>query len=913
MRALSLLHEPDAQPAQSRHLLRLCLCMLALLSCGPALHAMEAKEVFARTSPSAVVVQSVDSLATGIVLNEGGLILTSHQTVVCGVGVKLKVAVKSGGKVALQEITDVTLLKVHPLYDLALVQAKVPGNGTLVPATFRPRETAVESGDKCYIVGSSAGPDGKTHSWSITEGLVSAPSRKLEGGDYIQVSAAMNPANSGAPLCDDAGKVAGIVAWRMDNAERIGFAIPWAKVKLEDFVPVTEKAGDPALAKVIDNLGVRFNFLANSSDGDAREAFLRQAITCYRLAMAAEPKNPLYYRKAGYAYVKIQQWELAAPYFEAALRVDPKDPGSLRLLGEYHAFHGGGGTTPATELWLRILGSPTEPYSTSLGAAHLAGVMMEQKKPEAAAYLLRWALTATDKATLPYDAREKLDRLKEGLKPLLPNDEYLKLKPGGAPFDLATFTTLRDGGVVMKPAPLPERAPAAPTAPEAIAPLPAESMKQLISQAGLKHGAVVAPLAAGGSIIQLPFSPVTLTLCDAGWRMVFASPTERKTGIFNLSSLKVDGVITHEEAGALSATGGNLLAIYLPTSRKLELYDLATLQKQATLPLDTKGQVIFIAMGLHNPGRLVALTSTGGEQVSPAIVTLPGGAISLPEPQVAASIYWRRGVTNGDFHGAMDDSGLHCAVSAWAVGNNPAGVFTVQSGGGLDFTETPADSQRKSGPVGLSSDGRLVIGNEAVFATTRLQNRIAPSPKGNVPAGGFAPISGFDGFIGRIYESKSEVVRDGYEIYNADGGGIVHYIPIPPEVLGDRRAPSSETRVVSMVASAPADRLVQSLVDKGSQRPGPSLYVAPLGLREALAGSGVARVGQPFERKLPLPAGSSVVLEHGPPGLRLDAASLTLRWDVPASQPQGRSVRAILLLQKPDGTQEYVIERIPVL
>ena len=90
-------------------------------------------------------------------------------------------------------------------------------------------------GDTIFTVGS---PMGITYKGTITKGIVSGKDRMVEVNltgnttDYymkvIQIDAAVNPGNSGGPLCDVSGKVIGIISLKIvkDEVGGMGFAIP---------------------------------------------------------------------------------------------------------------------------------------------------------------------------------------------------------------------------------------------------------------------------------------------------------------------------------------------------------------------------------------------------------------------------------------------------------------------------------------------------------------------------------------------------------------------------------------------------------------------------------------------------------------------------------------------------------------
>ncbi len=65
---------------------------------------------------------------------------------------------------------------------------------------------------------------------SITGGVASAAEREISGHAFIQHTAAVNPGNSGGPLLDTSGRLAGLVTLKAD-LEGVSFAIPAARIR----------------------------------------------------------------------------------------------------------------------------------------------------------------------------------------------------------------------------------------------------------------------------------------------------------------------------------------------------------------------------------------------------------------------------------------------------------------------------------------------------------------------------------------------------------------------------------------------------------------------------------------------------------------------------------------------------------
>ena len=65
---------------------------------------------------------------------------------------------------------------------------------------------------------------------SLSEGVVSAAGRVVDGQEVIQHTAAVNPGNSGGPLISEHGEIVGIVVIKA-NLENVAFAIPASELR----------------------------------------------------------------------------------------------------------------------------------------------------------------------------------------------------------------------------------------------------------------------------------------------------------------------------------------------------------------------------------------------------------------------------------------------------------------------------------------------------------------------------------------------------------------------------------------------------------------------------------------------------------------------------------------------------------
>ena len=172
-------------------------------------------------SPSVVQIEDSIGLGSGIVLDDGGNIVTNAHVV--GTAKRFVVTTSSGKRYPAK------LVGSFPPDDLAVV--KVTG-ATLKPALFAD-SGKLQVGDIALAIGNPLGLRS-----SVTEGIVSAIRSAVPEGNgntlpsVVQTSAAINPGNSGGALVDLNGRVIGVPTLAATDpqlggsAPGIGFAIP---------------------------------------------------------------------------------------------------------------------------------------------------------------------------------------------------------------------------------------------------------------------------------------------------------------------------------------------------------------------------------------------------------------------------------------------------------------------------------------------------------------------------------------------------------------------------------------------------------------------------------------------------------------------------------------------------------------
>ena len=164
-------------------------------------------------------VQGVQSLGSGVIVDEDGWIITNWHVVQRAT--KINVILADGSHYDAQYVSG------DDKNDLALlrIQAKKP-----LPAVEIAGESQTMLGETVVAI---SNPFGFDH--TVTKGVISAKNRSWppenpQFEDVLQTDAAINPGNSGGPLINARGQLVGINMAILSQAQGIGFAIPAQRV-----------------------------------------------------------------------------------------------------------------------------------------------------------------------------------------------------------------------------------------------------------------------------------------------------------------------------------------------------------------------------------------------------------------------------------------------------------------------------------------------------------------------------------------------------------------------------------------------------------------------------------------------------------------------------------------------------------
>ena len=187
---------------------------------------MTPEKLFTSAVPSVVLIKTPSGSGSGVCIARG-VLLTNHHVIggerdsitvhpyALTDGVPQRLAAQSAQVMYLNETRDIALLSIPK-----------------PPKSLKPLPVATQNppiGQRVYALGSPGlGPD--VLEQSITDGIVSAVDRRLEGVPFLQHTAALNPGSSGGPLLNSQGHIIGINTTKTSLAG-VSFAIPAPEVR----------------------------------------------------------------------------------------------------------------------------------------------------------------------------------------------------------------------------------------------------------------------------------------------------------------------------------------------------------------------------------------------------------------------------------------------------------------------------------------------------------------------------------------------------------------------------------------------------------------------------------------------------------------------------------------------------------
>ncbi len=186
------------------------LLLLLLVAFVPAAWAQQdMSAAIERVNDSVFTIKTEQAVGSGFVVNSSGEALTCKHVV--GEAPEVQVTLANGESAKAQVVAR------DETQDLALLKLDRAG----LPAVVFAPAASLKPGQRVAAVGAPLGLKN-----SVTEGVVGAVDREIEGHRYLQIDAAFNSGNSGGPVVNNRGEVVGIATAVVKEASNVGFALP---------------------------------------------------------------------------------------------------------------------------------------------------------------------------------------------------------------------------------------------------------------------------------------------------------------------------------------------------------------------------------------------------------------------------------------------------------------------------------------------------------------------------------------------------------------------------------------------------------------------------------------------------------------------------------------------------------------
>jgi tetratricopeptide (TPR) repeat protein len=271
----------------------------AVLLVSVAAAAKTPGQVYEQASKSTVVVRNLDSggkarsMGSGVILPERDVVTNCH--VVKGAS---QIKVRIGKK-------EYPATLRHSDWDRDVCSLSVAGISA--PAILIGSTKALRVGAKVYAIGAPRGLE-----LTLSDGIVSSL-REVEGGQYIQTTAAISPGSSGGGLFDENGALVGLTTFYLAEGQNLNFAVPveWVKElpKRNAKTATAAQTETGWLNKTIE--------LENRKDWPALiEHSLRWT--------KAQPGSPMAWHNLGASYGQAGQFTKAIEAYQQALRINPE-------------------------------------------------------------------------------------------------------------------------------------------------------------------------------------------------------------------------------------------------------------------------------------------------------------------------------------------------------------------------------------------------------------------------------------------------------------------------------------------------------------------------------------------------------------------------------------------------------------
>ncbi|MDR0901584.1 MAG: trypsin-like peptidase domain-containing protein [Opitutaceae bacterium] len=201
-----------------------------LFRAAPGQPALSVRENVERVGEAVVQIRTPTGLGSGFIIHPSGYVITNAHVISGEHSVSVTLFRRSAAGLQKVAHDKVRIVAFDPRLDLALlkIEEPAPAPGAAFPTVPLGDSNALTEGQAVFAIGSPLGLDR-----TVSQGIISSRNRPFGGQLYIQTTTQLNPGNSGGPLFNLRGEVAGVNNMKPMSAgiEGLNFAIPSAVVK----------------------------------------------------------------------------------------------------------------------------------------------------------------------------------------------------------------------------------------------------------------------------------------------------------------------------------------------------------------------------------------------------------------------------------------------------------------------------------------------------------------------------------------------------------------------------------------------------------------------------------------------------------------------------------------------------------
>lgn len=194
---------------------------------APGLPVLSVKENVDRVGEAVVLVRTPVGLGSGFIIHPAGYVVTNAHVISGEYAIGVTQFRRGATELEKVQFNKVRIVAMDSRLDLALLKIDDEGAGTF-PTVPLGDGGAVNDGQTVFAIGSPLGLDR-----TVSQGIISAHARPLDGQLYIQTTTQINPGNSGGPLFNLRGEVVGVNNMKamQVGVEGLNFAIPTTVLK----------------------------------------------------------------------------------------------------------------------------------------------------------------------------------------------------------------------------------------------------------------------------------------------------------------------------------------------------------------------------------------------------------------------------------------------------------------------------------------------------------------------------------------------------------------------------------------------------------------------------------------------------------------------------------------------------------